>query len=190
MYDMRTIYFTNIIDSYYNHGYNSLNIYDKYHIVLMIISILTIDYRINLGEFVKTINLPIKVLRQFPILGLTECSKYVIPSLYDMSMSIIKRERICSDNNSFNKKIIKSDELLNVGDKYNYINEYIMKIYNVYERFIIEHLIDQYTSKNFTINTFYNLNTNIDEEEEEEEMQEVQYYESESEYENDNENDY
>lgn len=168
MYDMKTLYFNNIVETYMNHGYSSMNSYDKYHIMLMVISILTLDYRINLGEFVRSINLPKNILNKFPILGLNNNRGYIVPSLYDISMCIIKRDRLYSDNNYYNKRIIRAEEISRVSDRSNYINEYIMKIYNTNEKFIIEHLIDQYTRKNFTINTFYNLNVAFNHSDEEE----------------------
>ena len=190
MYDMKTLYFTNIIESYYNYGYETLNTYDKYHIVLIIVSSLTYDYNCNLGEFIKNIRLPIQIMRQFPVLGINQNSEYNIPSLYNLSMSVVKNQRIYGNNNYYNRLIIRSPELLKVSDKSNYINEYIMKIYSKYERFIVEHLIEQYTRQNYTINTFYTINNQLNNIEEYEVEDIVNYEEYESEYEQDIENDY
>lgn len=127
MIDHKYSYFNNVIKLYNTFGYRSLTTYDKYHIILNIITIFTDNYKYNLGQLVT--KLKPKFLHKHKILGMNEKSEYIVPTLYDMSMFVIKRNNIYSEHNFYNKEIIKTSNVSSIYDRNIFIHEYFMNVF-------------------------------------------------------------
>jgi hypothetical protein len=144
MYDIKVQYLTNIINVFDNHGYEELTQYDQYHIILTIIEIMTYSFNCYLGPFIRRLEMTENIHKQFPILGMDDKGEYVIPTLYDMSMCTIQRNRLYSDNLHYNKLIIRSKEIYKISDNSNMVFQYFMSIYYGHPEFIISFLIEKY----------------------------------------------
>jgi hypothetical protein len=145
MLDFKFQYLNNVINNYYSYGYASLNTYDKYHIILIIIEYLSCGFYLRLGHFVKTLHLPTNMITSSPILGLDN-NKFVVPKLYDMSLCVIQRNRLYYPNNNvFNLKILRSKELYTTNDRNNMLFEYFKTLYNHHPKNLIRIFIDRYT---------------------------------------------
>jgi hypothetical protein len=145
MLDFKFQYMNNVINNYYSYGFSSLNLYDKYHIILMIVDYLSCNFCLNLGNFVKTLNLPNKMFISSPIIGL-ENNKFVVPKLYDMSLCTIQRNRLYYPNNNYyNLKILRSKELYSIHNRNNLLFEYFRNVYYHHPKDLIRLLIDRYS---------------------------------------------
>mgnify|MGYP001474201742 CR=1 FL=1 len=150
MLDYKLQYMNNIINNYHSYGYNSLNVYDKYHIILTIVDYLSYNFRINLGNFIRIIRLPKSLHNIYPVLGLKHYHFKVL-SLYNLSLCSIQRNRYYyTDNNYYNLKILRTKDLYTIHDTNNLIFEYILKLYTFKPKEIITFLINKYL---LTINT-------------------------------------
>jgi hypothetical protein len=144
MYDIKYQHFMNILNAYNIYGYVSLNSYDKYHVVYMIISIVSCDFQISLGSLLKFIKFS-KFTNNYKVVGLTD-NKFVVPSLFDMSMLVVKRNTLYSSNNYFNKMIITTPESSSIYDEGILVMEYFMKIFKDKPKKLIRCLIKRYRS--------------------------------------------
>jgi hypothetical protein len=144
MYDLKVQYLSNIINVYDHHGYEELSQYDKYHIILTIVEIMTYSFNCYLGPFVSRLEMPETIHDEFPILGLNNKGNYCVPKLYDLSMCVIQRNRLYSNNNFYNKLIIRKNDIYKINDNSNMLFQYFMSIYCKYPELIISFLIDKY----------------------------------------------
>ena len=58
MLDYKYVYLVNLIDTFKNKGYESLNMYDRYHILLTVLDYLTKGFNKNLGKVLKFLGFP------------------------------------------------------------------------------------------------------------------------------------
>lgn len=145
MLDFKFQYLNNIISNYYSHGYNALSVYDKYHIILMVVDYLSCNFALKLGVFISTLFLPKKILNTVPLIGFKN-NQFVVPKLSEMSLSVIQRNRLYYPNNNYyNLLILRSEELYTIHDRNNLMFEYFRCIYNHQPKLLITTLIDRYT---------------------------------------------
>jgi hypothetical protein len=145
MLDFKFQYLNNIISNYYSHGFNTLNVYDKYHIILMIVDYLSCNFKLKLGRFVNSLLLPKKMLNTVSLLGFKN-NKFVVPKLSDISLCIIQRNRLYYPNNNYyNLIILRSNELYTIHDRNNLMFEYFRCLYNKHPKELIRLLIDRYS---------------------------------------------
>ena len=142
MIDHRYVYFNNLIKLYNTFGYRSLTTYDKYHIILNILTIFTDNFRFNLGQLVHKLNPTF--LNNQKILGMNNYGEYNVPTLYDMSMFVIKRNNIYSENNFYNKEIIKTPNVSSIYDRNIFIHEYFMNMFMNNQKQLVTTLIQDF----------------------------------------------
>ena len=142
MIDHRYVYFNNLIKLYNTFGYRSLTTYDKYHIILNILTIFTDNFRFNLGQLVHKLNPTF--LNNQKILGMNNYGKYHVPTLYDISMFVIKRNNIYSENNFYNKEIIKTHNFSSIYDRNIFIHEYFMNMFMNNQKELVTTLIQDF----------------------------------------------
>ena len=119
MLDFKFQYLNNVINNYYSYGYNALSVYDKYHVILMIIDYLSCNFALELGKFISTLFLPKKILNTVPLIGFKN-NQIVVPKLSEMSLSVIQRNRLYYPNNNYyNLLILRSEELYTIHDTNN-----------------------------------------------------------------------
>jgi hypothetical protein len=176
MLDFKFQYMNNVINNYYSYGFSSLNLYDKYHIILMIVDYLSCNFCLNLGNFVKTLHLPNKMFISSPIIGL-KINKFLVPKLYDLSLCVIQRNRLYYPNNNYyNLKILRSKDLYTIHDKNNIMFEYFRNVYYHHPKDLIRLLIDRYTLVRDRQHIYTQYSDNEESEDEDEDTSE---YESE-----------
>ncbi len=168
MYDLKVQYLTNTINIFDNHGYDELTQYDKYYIILTIIEMMTYSFNCYLGPFVKRLELPSVIHNEYPILGMSTKGEYEVPSLYNMSLCVVQRYNIYSNNLHYNKLIAKSKFYYMINDNSNMLFQYFMSVYSEYPEFIISLLIDRYkihSSDDYLENISSDTDTDTDSEE-------------------------
>jgi len=147
MLDYKYVYLVNLIDTFKNKGYKTLNMYDRYHILLTVLDYLTKGFSKNLGKVLKFLDLPESTMKEYPVLGFGD-EGYNVPKLSDLSMLCIQRNRLMfHNNNHLNFKIFRKNELYSIHDKNNFIIEYIKNIYLNIPETITTILINRYQQK-------------------------------------------
>tara|TARA_Y100000389_G_scaffold132972_1_gene130423 strand:- start:189 stop:746 length:558 start_codon:yes stop_codon:yes gene_type:complete len=147
MLDYKYIYLVNLIDTFKTKGYDSLNMYDRYHILLTVLDYLTKGFNKNLGKVLKSLDFPESMIEEYPVLGFDK-EGYNVPRLSDLSMLCIQRNRLMfNNNNHLNFKIFRTNELYSIHDKNNFIIEYVKNIYLNLPQTITTILINRYLRK-------------------------------------------
>lgn len=183
MLDYKYVYLVNLIDTFKNKGYESLNMYDRYHILLTVLDYLTKGFNKNLGKVLKFLDFPESLIEEYPVLGFDK-EGYNVPRLSDLSMLCIQRNRLLfNNNNHLNLKIFRKNELYSIHDKNNFIIEYVKNIYLNLPQTIITILINRYQYKEKNKRLKHNYKhvvsvylTSSESEEEESEEEEDYYY--------------
>ena len=186
MLDYKYIYLVNLIDTFKTKGYDSLNMYDRYHILLTVLDYLTKGFNKNLGKVLKSLDFPESMIEEYPVLGFDK-EGYNVPRLSDLSMLCIQRNRLMfNNNNHLNFKIFRKNELYSIHDKNNFIIEYIKNIYLNIPETITTILINRYQQKerdrewkrrykNTSYKHLHSSSTSSEEEEESDEEEDYYY---------------
>ena len=107
MYDIKYQHFINILNTYDNYGFISLSSYDKYHMMFIIVSLLSCEFNISLGNLLQHLNMS-RFIKKYRVLGLDDNGIFIVPSLFNISMKCIKDNRIYLNNNFYNKLILST----------------------------------------------------------------------------------
>jgi len=182
MLDYKYVYLVNLIDTFKTKGYDSLNMYDRYHILLTVLDYLTKGFNKNLGKVLKFLDFPESIIEEYPVIGFDK-EGYNVPRLSDLSILCIQRNRLMfNNNNHLNFKIFRTNELYSIHDKNNFIIEYVKNIYLNIPQTITTILINRYQQKerdrqlNRWCKNHVTVYLTSSESEEEESEEEEEYY--------------